>query len=87
MKDWLKGLLLMITGNVLYEVIPVWVTDYLLKQPNPLYSVGLLFKNLPSIQDLLTGKLNNSGLAIGLLGVAMIVYGMYLFVKDIYRRS
>ena len=87
MKDWLKGLILVTAGNVLYQVIPVWVTNYLSKQSNPLYSVGQFFKNLPSIQDLVTGNLgSNSGLIIAIAGLFMIGYGIYLFVKDLYRR-
>ena len=87
MKDWLKGIILLTAGNILYEVIPVWVTDYLLKQSNPLYSVGQFLKNLPSIQDLITGKIGSSGgLIIGFAGLLMIGYGLYLFVKDLYRR-
>jgi hypothetical protein len=88
MKDWLKGLILLTIGNVLYEVIPIWVTDYLLKQSNPLYSVGRFLKNLPSIQDLITGNISSSGgLIIGFVGLLMIIYGLYLFVKDLYRKS
>ena len=87
MKDWLKGLALVTAGNVLYQVIPVWVADYLSKQSNPLHSVGEFLKNLPSIQDLATGNLgSNSGLLIAIAGLFMIGYGIYLFVKDLYRR-
>jgi len=84
MKDWLKGLILLIIGNILYEVVPVWVTEYLLSKPNPLYSMGLLLENLPSIHDMLTG---NVGFAAGILGFGMIIYGLYLFVRDLYKRS
>jgi hypothetical protein len=88
MKDWLKGLILLTLGNVLYEVIPVWVVDYLLKQPNPLYSVGSFLKALPSIQDMLSGRVGSSGgFVIGIAGFGMIVYGLYLFTKDLYKRS
>jgi len=84
MKDWLKGLILLIIGNILYEVVPVWLTEYLLAQPNPLYSIGLFLENIPSIHDALTGE---TGFAIGILGILMIIYGLYLFVKDLYKRS
>jgi len=78
----------MIIGNILYEVIPVWVTDYLLSQPNPLYSIGNFLKNLPSIQDLISGNIGSSGsFVVGILGLFMIIYGLYLFVKDLYKRS
>ena len=88
MKDWLKGLILLIAGNILYEVIPVWVTDYLLKQNNPLYGLGTVLKNLPSIQDFLSGNISSSGsFAVGIVGLLMIAYGLYLFVKDLYKRS
>ena len=87
MKDWLKGIILLIAGNVLYEVIPLWVTDYLLKQSNPLYSVGQFLQNLPSLQDVIRGNVGSSGgLIIGFAGLLMIGYGLYLFVKDLYGR-
>ena len=84
MKNWLKGLILLIIGNVLYEVIPVWATEYLLSQPNPLYSIGLFLENIPSIHDILAGE---SAFTIGFLGLIMIIYGLYLFVKDLYEKS
>jgi len=85
MKDWLKGLVLLTAGNILYEVIPVWVADYLLEQSNPLYSVGQFLKNFPSIQDLVTGNIGGSmGIVIGFAGLSMIGYGLYLFIKDLY---
>ena len=88
MRDWLKGLILLVLGNVLYEVIPIWVTDYLLKQPNPLYPLGEFLKNLPSLQDIISGNVNSGGgMAVAVLGLFMIVYGLYLFVKDLYKRS
>jgi len=59
MRDWLKGLILLVMGNILYEVVPVWITEYLLAQPNPLYSIGLLLESFP----------------------------LYLFVKDLYKKS
>jgi hypothetical protein len=84
MKDWLKGLILMIIGNVLYEVIPNWVTEYLLSQPNPLYSIGSFLSGLPSLQDILSGE---SAFSIGILGFLLIIYGLYLFVRDLYTKS
>lgn len=84
MKNWLKGLILMIMGNILYEVIPAWIADYLLSQPNPLYSIGLFLTGLPSLQDILSGE---SAFAIGILGFLLIIYGLYLFVRDLYTRS
>lgn len=87
MKDWLKGLLLLTAGNVVYQVIPAWVVDYLLKQSNPLYSVGQFLKSLPSTQDLISGNIGSSGgLVIAAAGLFMIAYGLYLFVKDLYRK-
>lgn len=72
----------------MYEVIPVWVTNYLLSQPNPLYSVGSFLKALPSIQNILSGNVGGSGgIVIGIAGLGMIVYGLYLFTKDLYKRS
>jgi hypothetical protein len=52
MKDWIKGLIFLIIGNVLNNVIPYWISQYLLSLPNPFYSIGSLMQNLPSIQDL-----------------------------------
>jgi hypothetical protein len=88
MKDWLKGLVFVIMGNVLYEVIPVWVSNYLLSQPNPLYQWGEFLKRLPSLQDIISGNMGASGgTVIGIIGIALIAYGLYLFVKDLYNRS
>nr|NIO44040.1 hypothetical protein [Candidatus Aenigmarchaeota archaeon] len=70
--------------NVLYEVIPVWVTEYLLEQSNPLYSIGLLLEDVPTTHDILTGE---AGFAMGILGILLIIYGLYLFVRDLYKRS
>ncbi|NIM47138.1 MAG: hypothetical protein GTN40_03200 [Candidatus Aenigmarchaeota archaeon] len=84
MRDWLKGIILLVIGNILYEVIPVWITEYLLEQPNPLYSVGLLLENIPTTHDVLTGE---TGFAIGIIGILLIVYGLYLFVRDLYKKS
>ncbi len=84
MKDWLKGFILLVIGNILYEVIPSWITEYLLNQPNPLYSIGLFLENIPSIHDVLTGDI---GFIMGILGLFMIIYGLYLFVKDLYKKS
>jgi len=84
MRDWLKGLILLVMGNILYEVIPVWITEYLLEQPNPLRSIGLFLERFPTVHDILTG---DAGFAIGILGILMIIYGLYLFVKDLYKKS
>lgn len=84
MRDWLKGLILLIIGNILYEVIPVWITEYLLEQPSPLRSIGLLLENLPTTHDILIG---DAGFAIGILGILLIIFGLYLFVKDLYKKS
>lgn len=86
MKDWLKGLLIFTVGNVIYEVIPVWVVNYLLKQPNPLYGLGTFLQHIPSIQDVINGNYNGSfNLVIGIIGIAVIGYGLYLFLKDVYK--
>jgi len=88
MKDWLKGLVILIVGSVIYEVIPVWIVEYLLDQPNPLYSIGIFFENIPSLQDVVQG--NYSGyttLIIGLTGFVIIGYGLFLFIRDVYRYS
>jgi hypothetical protein len=86
MRDWLKGLLILIVGNVIYEVIPVWTVQFLLKQSNPLYDLGTFLQHIPSLQDIARGNFNsNVNLIIGLVGVAIIAYGIYLFVKDVNR--
>ena len=87
MKDWLKGLLMITVTNVVYYIIPVWTVDFLTKQPNPLYSLGEFLKNFPSLQDILSGNFMTSSLSIiiGLAGVAIIGYGIFLFVRDVYR--
>ena len=88
MKDWLKGIIIMILVNVLYTVIPIWVVDYLLDQPNPLYSIGLFLENIPSIQDIVSGNFNSStALFMGIIGFGIIAYGLFLFIKDVYRYS
>jgi len=78
MKNWIKGVILMIVGNVL----TVWISDYLLSQPNPLYSVGSLLEDIPRIQDTLTSDV---GLLLNILGILIIFYGLYLFIKDVNR--
>jgi hypothetical protein len=88
MKDWLKGLIILIAGNIIYEVIPVWVVGYLLEQPNPLYSLGTFLDNIPRLQDIVTGNLNSStALFMGLIGFGIIAYGLFLFIRDVYRYS
>lgn len=88
MKDWLKGLLILVVGNVVYQVIPVWVVEYLLDQPNPLYSIGSFLENIPTLQDIVTGNFNSTTtLIIGLIGFAIIGYGLFLFIRDLYRYS
>jgi hypothetical protein len=87
MRDWLRGLLILIAGNIIYTVIPIWVVEFLLKQPNPLYGLGTFLSNIPSVEDIARGNLNgNLNIILGLIGVAIIGYGLYLFIKDVYRR-
>jgi hypothetical protein len=86
MKDWLKGLLILIAGNVIYEVVPIWVVGFLKQQQNPLSSLGTFLSNIPSLQQIATGNFGSQGtMIIGLVGVAVIGYGLYLFIKDVYR--
>jgi len=87
MKDWLKGLIFLVMGNFFYDVIPVWITQYLLSLENPLYSIGLFLQNLPSIRDLTSTSTigSNLGMIIGVVGIGFIAYALYLFFKRIYR--
>ena len=88
MNDRIKGLIVVTVWAVIYEVIPVWIVDYLLKQPNPLYSLGKLLENIPRLQDIITGNFNSStALIMGIIGFGIIAYGLYLFVRDVYRYS
>jgi hypothetical protein len=88
MKDRIKGLIVVVTWGIIYEVIPVWVVDYLLDQPNPLYTLGTLLENIPRLQDVFTGNFNSStSLLMAIIGFGIIAYGLYLFIKDVYRYS
>jgi hypothetical protein len=91
MKDWLKGLVLLVLGNVFYSVIPVWITEYLLSLPNPLNSVGIFFQSIGTFfQNLRT---LNFGAYSGfldaikqLIGLALIVYAVYLILRAFYNK-
>jgi hypothetical protein len=88
MKDSIKGLIVVVVWAVIYEVIPVWVVEYLLDQPNPLYSLGKFLENIPRLQDIVTGNFNSStALFMGIIGFGIIAYGLYLFIRDVYRYS
>jgi hypothetical protein len=88
MKDRFKGLIVVVVWAIIYEVIPVWVVDYLLDQPNPLYTLGTLLENIPRLQDIFTGNFNSStSLLMAIIGFGIIAYGLYLFIKDVYRYS
>jgi len=56
MEDWLKGIILLLIGNVLYDFIYFW-------------DPGIL------------------GLSAGIIGLIMIFCGLYLFAKDLHRKS
>jgi len=84
MKDWFKGLILLVLGNVFYNVIPVWTTQYLLSLPNPLYSIGAFLQSLPSLN---LGTYSSSLEAIKqVVGFAIICYALYLISKSFYKR-
>lgn len=83
MQDWIKGLIFIILGNILYEVIPVWTTNYLLSMPNPYYSIGTFLKNLPSLQNISIG---NSGSIMGFAGIALIAIGIFFVIKNFYKK-
>jgi hypothetical protein len=88
MKDRFKGLIVVVVWGIIYEVIPVWVVDYLLDQPNPLYTLGTLLENIPRLQDIFTGNFNSStSLLMAIIGFGIIAYGLYLFIRDVYRYS
>ena len=87
MKDWLKGLFLVTIGNVLYQVIPNWTVEFLLKQPNPLYSIGTFFRDIPKLENLLNGNPSVINPIITIVCVGLVGYGIYLFIGDIYRKS
>jgi hypothetical protein len=88
MKDRFKGLIVVVVWAIIYEVIPVWVVDYLLDQPNPLYTLGTLLENIPRLQDIFTGNFNSStSLLMAIIGFGIIAYGLYLFIRDVYRYS
>ena len=88
MNDKIKGLIVVVIWAVIYEVIPVWVVDFLLEQPNPLYALGTLLENIPRLQDIVTGNFNsNTAIFMAVIGLGIIGYGIYLFVRDVYRYS
>jgi hypothetical protein len=59
-----------------------------LDQPNPLYTLGTLLENIPRLQDIFTGNFNSStSLLMAIIGFGIIAYGLYLFIRDVYRYS
>jgi hypothetical protein len=82
MQDWIKGLIFIILGNIFYDVIPVWTTDYLLSLPNPYYSIGNFLKNLPNLQT----SIGNSGSVMGFAGIALIAVGIFFVIKNFYKK-
>ena len=88
MNDKIKGLIIVVIWAIIYEVIPVWVVGYLLEQPNPLHSLGTFLENIPRLQDIVTGNFdNNTAIFMAIIGFGIIGYGIYLFLKDVYRYS
>lgn len=88
MNNRIKGLVVVVIWGIIYEVIPVWVVDYLLDQPNPLYSLGNFLKNIPRLQDIVSGNINSSAaLFMTILCFAIIGYGILLFIRDLDRYS
>ena len=88
MNNRIKGLIVVVLWGIIYEVIPVWVVDYLLDQPNPLYSLGTFLENIPRLQDIVSGNINGSAaLFMTILCFAIIGYGLLLFIRDLDRYS
>jgi len=90
MKEWLKGFVFLILGNIIYNVIPVWITEYLLSLPNPLKSIGeffqsieLFFQNLSSLNPALFQSFNSIK---PFIGIACIGYALYLIMKMFYKK-
>jgi hypothetical protein len=73
MRDWLKGIILMVVGNSMMTVLPVWLSQYLLTLPNPFYSIVSSFS--PSLE-----------VAKQAIGTGIIAYALYLIVRTFYRR-
>jgi len=90
MKDWLKGLIALVVGNALYNVIPVWTTQYLLSLPNPFYSIGEFFQGIGTSYESLS-KLNVDLFNIfdsvkQYIGIVLIGYALYLVIKTFYKK-
>ncbi|MEM5778125.1 MAG: hypothetical protein QXK49_00635 [Candidatus Aenigmatarchaeota archaeon] len=90
MKEWLKGLILLIVGNILYNVIPVWITQYLLSLPNPFYSIGTFLQSIGNAYQSLSKAnvdLFNTFESIKqYIGIAIIGYALYLIIKSFYKK-
>jgi len=84
MKEWLKSMLLLVVGNSLCNVAPVWLTQYLLTLPNPFYSVGQVLVALPTIS--LSGISPDFEAIKQFAGVGIIGYAVYLIAKMINKK-
>ena len=84
LKDWIESMALLVIGNSLYNVVPVWITQYLLTLPNPFYSIGYLLHAIPTI------NLSSYGVALEpikqYVGVSIIGYAVYLIAKMLYKK-
>jgi hypothetical protein len=48
--------------------------------------LGTFLKNIPSLQDIFRGNYDsNLNMIIGIVGIAVIGYGLFLFLRDLYR--
>jgi len=83
MQDWIKGIIFLIIGNILSDIIPKWIAQYFLSLPNPLNSIGLFLQGLPSIQNFTISSTIKTLIAFA--GYAFIAYAMFLFFKRFYR--
>jgi hypothetical protein len=90
MKDWLKGIIAMVAGSVLYNVIPVWTTQYLLSLPNPFYSIGAVLQGIgtsyESLSSLNVDLFTIFDTAKQYIGIALIVYALYLAARTFYKK-
>jgi hypothetical protein len=84
MKEWLKSMILLVVGNSLYNVVPIWITQYLLSLPNPFYSIGTFLLWLPTIN--LSSFSPWLDTAKQFIGISIIGYALYLIVKMFNKR-
>jgi hypothetical protein len=94
MNERMKGLIFLVVGNIMYSVIPVWITQYMLTLPNPFYSIGAFFSGAGTfVQSLSNLSSFGTGILAGIdlnmikqvIGISFIGYALYVIAKSFYK--